>query len=149
MTGRAHTIQAAVVSAAASPYLAPAETAVLFLSIILIDIDHYIDFVVVCRRFSPRDMLKYHAWLFSQRNSVYGLNIFHTAECMGILFILGFRVGYLWVVLAGFVIHYLADLVYLYGHGMISARAFSIVEYLIRRNKLRRGYPVPGEGFWD
>lgn len=115
---------------------------------ILIDVDHYFDFAIVCKRFGIKDMFKYHSWVWQKRNSVYGLSIFHTAEAFLLLFILGFWSHYFWLILFGFSVHFMFDLYFLYKHSSLFNRAFSIIEYLIRKNDLR-GYPIPDKGFWD
>lgn len=150
MTWKTHTVQAAVTAALASQYLNIVEVAILFFSIILIDVDHYFDFVVVCKRYSIRDMFKFHKYVWEHKHGIYGLNIFHTMEVFAALFILGFMNRYLWIVLAGFAMHMTLDLISLIHHGIVFNRAFSIIEYLIRKkNPAAVGYPVPDEAFWN
>jgi len=150
MTWKTHTVQAAVTAAAASQYLTAGEVAVLFASIILIDVDHYFDFVVVCGRYSIRDMFKFHRYVWEHKYGIYGLNIFHTMEVFAALFVLGFLSRYFWIALAGFAMHMALDLISLQHHGIIFNRAFSIIEYLVRRrDPTAKGYPVPDEAFWD
>ena len=146
----AHVAQAAVTSAVMTQFLAPVDNVVLFLSIIFIDVDHYFDFAVVCKRFGLWDMFKYHDWVWRFRDNVYGISLFHTAEVFALLFALGFVSHYFWIILGGFLFHFLFDLIFLVRHDILFNRAFSIIEYVIRKsNPASKGYPVPDEGFWD
>lgn len=147
MTLKQHTIQAAIGSALLAPFLG-IDTIIFSLSVILIDVDHYFDFVIVCRRFGIRDMFKFHSWVWHNRHALYGLSLFHTAEVFLLLFVLGFWSHYFWLILFGFSIHLIFDLYYLYKQNCFFNRAFSIIEYLIRRNG-SKGYPVPEKEFWN
>lgn len=147
MTLKQHTIQASVGSAILAPFLG-VDTIVFFFSMILIDVDHYFDFAIVCKRFGIGDMFKYHNWVWQKRASVYGLSVFHTAEVFFALFILGFWSYYFWIILFGFFVHLMFDFYSLYKDGNVFNRAISIIEYLIRRND-GNGYPIPSKEFWD
>ena len=149
MTWKTHTIQAAVTAGVASQYLTAIEAAVLFFSIILIDIDHYFDFVIVCRRYSIRDMFKFHRYVWEHKHGIYGINGLHTVEVFVALFFLGYINRLFSIVLVGFLMHMALDLISLYYHGILFNRAFSIIEYIIRkRNPASNGYPVPDESYW-
>lgn len=147
MTLKQHTIQASIGSAILAPFLG-VDTIVFFLSMILIDVDHYFDFVIVCKRFGIRDMFRFHNLVWQKKEKVYGLSLFHTVEIFLLLFILGFWSHYFWLILFGFSVHLIFDLYYLYTHNSLLNRAFSIIEYIIRRND-SRGYPVPEKEFWN
>lgn len=150
MTLKTHTIQAIVTSAIAAQYLNVIEVAVLFASIVLIDVDHYFDFVVVCKRYSIRDMFKFHKYVWEHKYGIYGLNVFHTLEFFAALFFLGFASHYFWIALAGCAMHMILDVISLLQHGIIFNRAFSIIEYFIRKtDPSANGYPVPDPSFWD
>lgn len=145
-----HAVQALATSAVMTQFLQPVENIALFLSIIFIDVDHYFDFAVVCRRYGVREMFKYHGWVWNSRDNVYGISVFHTAEVFAILFVLGFLSRYFWIILAGFLFHFLFDLIFLIRHRILFNRAFSIFEYVMRRrNPACKGYPVPDDGFWN
>lgn len=149
MTLKQHAIQAFVGSAILVPFLG-IDTIVFFLSMILIDVDHYFEFAVVCRRFGIRDMFRYYDWTWQVRHThtIYGLSIFHTAEMFLLLFVLGFWSYYFWLILFGFSVHLLFDLYYLYVHNCFFNRAFSIIEYIIRSRGIKC-CPVPEKEFWD
>ncbi|MEK7829075.1 MAG: hypothetical protein AAB256_04745, partial [Deltaproteobacteria bacterium] len=59
MTLKQHAIQASAGSIILAPFLG-FDVIIFFLSAILIDVDHYFDFVIVCKRFSIRDMFRFH-----------------------------------------------------------------------------------------
>ena len=75
MTLKQHTIQASIGSAILAPFLG-VDTIVFFLSMILIDVDHYFDFVIVCKRFGIRDMFRFHNLVWQKKEKVYGLSLF-------------------------------------------------------------------------
>ncbi len=147
MTLKQHTIQAAIGSALLAPFLG-IDTIIFSLSVILIDVDHYFDFVIVCRRFGIRDMFKFHSWVWHNRHALYGLSLFHTAEVFLLLFVLGFWSYYFWLILSGFIIHFIFDFYHLYVHNCIFNRAFSVVEYIIKGYG-SKCYPLPEKDFWN
>lgn len=147
MTFKEHAIQASIGSLILAPMFG-FKVVIFFLSMILIDVDHYFDYAIVCKRFDIKGMFKYHRFLWSNRELIYGLNIFHTIEIFLILFFLGFWLFYFWIVLFGFFVHLMFDLYYLYKHSSISNRAISIIEYIIRRKKMNC-YPLPSDDFWE
>ncbi|MBI5787537.1 MAG: hypothetical protein HZA78_01590 [Candidatus Schekmanbacteria bacterium] len=140
MSIKHHAVQAAIFSALFAPYLGW-DTIVIFLSMLFIDLDHYLDYIIVCRRFGIKSMFKFHDWLWERRESIYAISIFHTVEVFLLLFVLGFFKRGFWLILFGFLIHYLADLYFLYKNNSLSVRAFSIIEYMLKRNG--KGYPLP------
>ena len=146
MTLKQHTIQASIGSIILWPFLG-IDTIVFFFSMILIDVDHYFDFVIVCKRVGIRDMFKYHDWLGQGKHPLYILSLFHTVEILLLLFILGFWSYYFWLILSGFSIHLISDIYCLYKYYPFVKRAFSIVEYIIKRDTLK-SYPVPEKEFW-
>lgn len=148
MTLKSHIIQAAAFSAVAALFLNVYENAVFFLSIVFIDIDHYLDFVAVFHKISPRKMFRYYDWLWGQKHRAYTVSVFHTAEVFLILSALGFVSRYFWIILAGFLLHMAFDMVFLAWHRAFHVRAFSIIEYLILRKSNSKGYPDPGPDFW-
>ncbi len=149
MNIKAHTIQAAVISAVASSYITNAETLVLFLSIIFIDLDHYFDYVCVTRRFGLRDMFRFHNYVWHHREKLYGISLFHTVEVFILLYFLGAYIsGYFHIVLLGFLLHMALDLISLFHNRMLFKRAFFITEYIIKRRLTDECYPVPDDSYW-
>lgn len=102
---------------------------------ILIDADHYITYVLRFKDFNVARMFKYyHEDLFKEINP-YVLNIFHTVEFLIVLLILSFYSSVFLLMLMGLVFHLLLDSIHLYKIGRLSARAHSIVEYLVRTSR--------------
>lgn len=147
MTLKQHAIQASAGSVILAPFLG-FDVIIFFLSVILIDVDHYFEFVVVCRRFGIKDMFRYYDWVLHGEHAIYGLSVFHTAEMFLLLFTLGFWSHYFWLILFGFSVHLVFDFYHLYIHNHLLHRAFSIIEYLIR-SKGVKCHPVPEKEFWD
>ena len=147
MTLKQHTIQASIGSIILWPFLG-IDTIVFFFSMILIDVDHYFDFVIVCKRFGIRDMFKYYDWVWEEKQMVYGLSLFHTAEIFLMLFVLGFWSYYFWLILFGFSVHLMFDLYYLYIHKCLFNRALSIIEYIIKSRRVKC-YHLPEKEFWN
>lgn len=149
MNLKGHAVQAVIGSAVMSQYFQPVDNAVFFLSVILIDVDHYFDFVAVTGRFGLREMFKYHGWLWKHKDTLYGLSFFHTAEVFIALYLLGGYSRYFTIILYGFLYHMTLDLITLCWYKMLFNRAFSLIEYLIKKKITGKGYPVPEEGFWN
>ena len=147
MTLRAHIIQSLVISVVLFPFLG-VDTVIFFVSAVLIDIDHYLDYVFICRRFSVRGMFRFHDFIAKNIKLVYGLSIFHTVEVFLILFVFGFWNYRFWIVLCGFLVHFIFDCYNLYKRNYIFSRAFSIFEYILK-SKNSKAYPIPPEAFWD
>lgn len=106
---------------------------------VLIDVDHYIDFI--CRNrftsFSIKKMLAYCDIIFDRkdRQEFLGLSIFHTIEI-----IVGVYLISVWVnsdvikaIFWGMVFHMILDIIYLLKIKCLFARVFSLVEYVIRK----------------
>ena len=136
-----------VATAALLPAIGPmAGISFLTASVVLIDLDHYLDFLVHnhFRSFSIRKMLLYHEHLFKRikQPDFLAFHIFHTVEFLVAMAVLCFWSDLLILkaITAGMVMHFLSDLVFLKWIGAFSARAHSIVEYVIRKRKLvKRG----------
>jgi len=146
MTLKEHASYGAVVSAALYPVLGW-KVVYFYLSSVLIDVDHYIDYLYYAkfRDWSVRHMFRFHGVLYGwtqQRQDFLALEAFHTAEFL--LAILGvglyFRSEALLLIFAGLMFHMALDIFRLAQRKRISARALSFVEYAIRkRNLLRQG----------
>lgn len=132
MSPTVHFIQGAL--GAAVLYPAAGNKAILFgLSVVLIDIDHFIEYYTYIRRLDIRGMFRYHRWQLNNLEGRLGLNIFHTMECYLIVFLLGKFFPVANFILMGFLFHHLFDEIQLIHLGKPFARAFSIAEYLIRK----------------
>jgi hypothetical protein len=104
---------------------------------LLIDVDHFIFYVLRTGRFSPIEMF---AWfretdLRCTAASYYGLHIFHAAEVFVLLALASHFLPYLSWLLLGMGLHLLLDYIWLYKHPVLSVkvRALSWTEHFIRR----------------
>lgn len=114
-----------------------------WLSSILIDIDHYLDYIYNNKftDYSFKKMLAYHSLLYKQRfdPAFLNLSIFHTVEGMGILGALAFFTGskallYIWL---GFFFHIICDTVMLVYDGKPSIRSNTVIGYFFKIKKLK------------
>lgn len=120
------------------------EVLLFFAGGILIDIDHYIFYVLRFRRFDPKGMFRYfHDVLKMRHESPYvGLFIFHTSEFFLITGILSIYFRFFFYILIGMLFHFALDLMHLLRHDFIFARPFSIIEHPFRvRRHRKNGYP--------
>ena len=120
------------------------ENAVVFgLSVILIDIDHIIQYVDDTKNLNPKGFFVYFNVLdnyVKNRNiekDYLCINLFHTIECYLLLLLLAGLFPVLYYVLFGFLFHHLFDQIYMIKNKILYCRAFSILEYFIRKkNKI-------------
>ncbi len=120
------------------------ENAVVFgLSVILIDIDHIIQYVDDTKNLNPKGFFIYFNFLNSHlrnRNidkDYLCINLFHTIECYLLLLLLAGSFPVLYYVLFGFLFHHLFDQINMIKNEVPYCRALSIPEYFIRKkNKI-------------
>ncbi len=114
-----------------------------WLASILIDIDHYLDYIYNNRftDYSFKRMMKYHELLYDRRfdPAFINLSIFHTIESMGALGVVALYTGsqallYIWW---GFLFHIALDTIKLVYDGKPSIRSNTIVGYFLRTRRLR------------
>ncbi len=127
------------------------DSVIFFVASILIDLDHYLDFLWHNRftDFSIKRMFAYHEWLGKHLKTpgMLSLAIFHTAEVIIPLFLVSYWAGSgaLFAVWLGFVFHILMDVYYLAAQGVPFLRAHSFVEFFIRKRMLvRKGLDPAG-----
>lgn len=138
-----HVLLGSIAATALAPELG--RDAVMFgLASVVIDVDHYLDFLYYNRftDWSVRRMLAFHAevWNRRHRKDLIGLSIFHTAEWIALL-ALGATISGLtaiWAALGGVLFHVALDLVSLGHHHILTRRAHSLIEYVVRRRRLMR-----------
>lgn len=102
-------------------------------SVILIDLDHVIDYYWYTGKLSIKGFFEYYEFIKENMDNFLGLNVFHTIECYIILFLSGFFFDDLHFVLMGFLFHHLFDQIQLIMWKKPFARAFSIIEFIIRK----------------
>jgi len=119
-------------------YFTDFKTTIVFIaSFIFIDIDHYIHYVYRYKSISIKGTFDHHNGVWERKGNIFGLNIFHTLEVLLILFLLGCWHTEFLVVGSGFLTHMIIDSLYLFKHNVLFSRAFSFIEYFIRK----RSYP--------
>jgi len=130
-----HLIQSLSASAVLYPIIG--ENVIPFgLAVIFIDIDHGIEYVADTNNFNPRGLLVYHEIITKNLDKNYlGLNVFHTFECYLLMLILAHWFPVYYYILLGFLFHHLADQIGLVKMGKPFVRAFSILEYAIRKKR--------------
>lgn len=130
-----HIVQGVCLSPAVY-YAADLKTAIIFtMSFVFIDVDHYIHFVLKRRNISIKEMFIYYDALWDRKDDIFGISIFHTVEFLFLLFLLGLWHSVFRIIGAGFLTHLLFDIFNLLKHRVLFARAFSCIEYLIRRKR--------------
>lgn len=148
MTVKQHTLIGGVAALALTPILGLAAIP-FWLGSILIDIDHYLEFIYHNRLtdFNIKRMHDYHSTLgrWFSRPEFLNLSIFHTVEFLALLYISGMWLDSLLIkaTVGGMLFHILLDTIYLYSRGSLSKRAHSIIEFVIRKElmKLRGFHP--------
>jgi hypothetical protein len=122
-------------------------------SSVLIDVDHYIDFICRSRftSFSIKQMFTYYDIMsdWKDRQGWLGLNIFHTIEI-----IIGIYLISVWTnsdvikaIFWGMVLHMILDIIYLLKIRGLFLRAFSLIEYVIRKKIMIRKGLLPNTIF--
>lgn len=143
MKAEHHIVAGGIASAALVPELG-VYSAAFFASSVLIDFDHYVDYVLRngLTDFSVRRMFGYADALEreSRGRPFVGVNIMHTAEFLLLVYAVAHVTGLelIEAVLWGLLFHMVLDLIYLSSKRMLFDRAFSLVEFLIRWNRLKR-----------
>lgn len=139
-----HLLLGVAAGAAFVPAAGVLNSAVFFGASILIDIDHYSDFIYHnrFRSLSPRAMFRFHALLSREqhRREFLVLHVFHTVELLGALAFAGFY----WSIIPmqflsyGMCFHLLCDTASIIAKKTMFCRAISVFEYVVRKRRLRR-----------
>jgi len=130
---KTHCIQAILTSVAIYPFAGSENAAVFGLSIVLIDVDHVIEYVR--QTGSPKIWGVFPYCTIIDNNlhrGFYVFNLFHTLEFMLFIGLLGILNPVFFYALAGALWHCALDLFMLARHRFIFIRALSIAEYCIR-----------------
>lgn len=127
-----HIIQGAISGTVLYP-IAGAYAIVIGVSVVGIDLDHFLEYYIDRRRLDIRGMIEYHDILLNNLDGYLGLNLFHTIECYLLLFVLGLFFPMANFILLGFLFHHLFDEIQLIKMKKPFVRAFSIIEYFIRK----------------
>lgn len=135
MSPKVHVVQGLLSGAVLYPIIG--ENAIVFgLAAILIDVDHVFEYVVDTRDFSLKGCSAYYIVLLKNVDKGFlGLSVFHTVEMYLILLLFTNWFPVLFYVLMGFLFHHFFDMLSLVRQGIPFARAFSVVEYFVRRKR--------------
>jgi len=121
-----------------------AKSGLFWMASVLMDIDHYWDFLYHngFKDYSVETMFAYHAVIrkLCHRPNFLSLNVFHTVEVLLAILFIGMwcNSDVILVVFWGMLFHQLLDLIDLYRHRVLFKRAFSIIEYWIRKRVMIR-----------
>jgi len=138
LTLRDHTIIGGAVSIILYPFIG-LEALWFFGASVLIDIDHYIDFIYHngMRDFSPARMFLYHKILSRWLKDPEFLNmeIFHTVEFLILILALAliFNSTVLAAIFFGLMLHIALDVIFLLRHKVLNKRVHSIAGYFIKK----------------
>ena len=133
------------------------DSAIFGLSVVLIDLDHFFEYVYNTKNLNPKGCLVYHDILRKNCNKNFlHIHLFHTIEFYLLLLILAGSFPILYYVLSGFLFHHLFDQITLINRGRTFERAFSILEYFVRRknhitsmNRIFQGNKLNTQGIPD
>lgn len=133
MSPQVHALQAAASGAVLYPFIG-VNALPFALAVVLIDLDHLLEYICDTRDFSLRGFFVFYEILLKNLDKSYlGLSLFHTVE----VYILGLALATVWPVfyyiVAGCLFHSIFDIIFLYRLGIPFAKAPSITDYLLRR----------------
>ena len=117
-------------------------TLLFFLASVLIDADHYLDYLYYTRfkNWSVKTMFKFHGTMAAWRNKpdICALEAFHTAEFLAALgaLALAFHSVELSLIFWGMIFHMVLDLIRLTQWKRVDLRALSFTEYWIRKKRM-------------
>ena len=124
------------------PQLTLSTILIIFLSSVLIDIDHYAVYVYRKKQFSLKKALKYYADLqeiFSEKvkqnpKLKYHLHLLHTIEILLIVIFLSLYFNFFYI-LIGFSFHLITDTIDLAIREALRVREFSLIRYIFSAKK--------------
>ena len=154
MTLKEHLAYGGIATAALYPHFGE-KTLLFYAASVLIDTDHYIDFLYYSRMkdMSVKRMFQFHNTLAAWRNkpNLMALEAFHCAEFhLAILCLaLYFGSSELLFIFSGLMFHMLLDLIRLSQWKRIDLRALSFVEYIIRKKRMIRSTGIHPESPYE
>ncbi len=134
---RKHIIYSIIPTIMLAPFVG-IQALVFFAGAILIDADHYLQYILKFNDFSVKGMFDYTSSVVSyvesenKRSPYLGLCLFHTVEFFILLSILSFYSIIARYLLLGILFHMVLDIIFLHRREALFTRAFSLVEYFIR-----------------
>jgi hypothetical protein len=143
MKSRYHAVIGGTVALVLTPALG-LNSAIFWASSVLIDGDHYMDYVYRngFKDYSVKRMSEFYYLLSKRREEPDYLSLYlmHTAEFVLLISVAAAITGWVWMIaiLGGTLFHILLDLFDMYVHGVLFKRSSSIIEYFIRRRRMKR-----------
>jgi len=130
---KTHCAQALVSGAALAPLCGPANAAVFGLSIVLIDIDHVLEYMRQTRSLKPWGVFPCCRIIETNlHRGFYVFNAFHTLEVLLAICLAGLLSPVFFYIAAGMLWHCALDLLMLGRNNLAGRRALSVAEYVIR-----------------
>jgi hypothetical protein len=137
-----HVSLAAPLAAAIAWQAGPAPAAWFAGGAVLIDLDHYLFFILRTGRYNPVEMFTWFREADERctATSYYGLCVLHAAEAFVLVALAAIFLPVLAWLLLGMGYHLLLDYIWLYRHPVLSmkVRAVSWIEHLVRRKRGER-----------
>ena len=143
---QSHILAGAVGTAVLYPILGPGKSLLFFTASVLIDTDHYIEYLwrIKFKDRSPKRMFRYfdNVTIHKKDKDNLGFSLFHTIEIFLVVYFIGihFFPSLFVPIFLGMLYHMVFDILWLTYHKVPTVRAFSIIEYFIRKNfMIRKG----------
>lgn len=138
---QSHVIAGALGAAVAYPFIGSEKTTLFFVASFMIDADHYLEYLWRTKGadWSPKRMFRYYDRVteHSKDKENLGFSLLHTVEMFLLIYLLGIFIHPIFVpILWGMAYHMVFDIVWLTYHKAPFVRAYSIVEYFIRKQKM-------------
>ncbi|MEN9649143.1 MAG: hypothetical protein RL094_110 [Candidatus Parcubacteria bacterium] len=152
---KSHIVAGVVGTALFYPLLGPWKSSVFFTASVLIDADHYLDYLWKTKfaDWSPKQMFRYYDKVIDNRfdKRKLGFSILHTVELYVVIYLLAVYVHYdfFLTILGGMAYHMIFDVVSMAWQRLHFVRPFSIVEYLIRKKRMQKMGLDPDEFYRD
>src|SRR3989344_2053676 len=114
-----------------------------FLSSFLIDFDHFMIYYFYCRKLSLKSTYKWYNKIDEKvkllkkksKKCKAPLDIFHTIEFIFLVFLLSLYSKFFLFILIGMIFHSLLDIIDMYKRKVLFVREYSIIHFLMKRNK--------------
>lgn len=141
MTLTEHLVITGAAAAAFSPFVGGEDILLFAAGSVLIDVDHYLFYILRRKRFDIRGMFRYFDELQPIQKTIpyVGLCLFHTIDFLLFVGILALFHPLFLPLFAGLLFHFVFDMVDLYRKEVPFIRAFFLLEHAIRRRAA--GYP--------
>lgn len=138
-----HLIIGGVAAAAIAPFWGIPNSLLFWFSAVMIDTDHYLDFLYRTKGkdWRPARMFRYYDEMTKHQKeepNFLAFSLFHTIEIFLLIYLCALYINFnfFMVVLSGMFFHMILDMSKLKYEGVFFIRAYSIIEYKIRKSRL-------------